>query len=758
MSKFLYPALFLSTLFSSSLVLAESLEEIVVSATSAEQESGHASLSHSRMTSEWINDLYVDSFEELSFFVPGLYIQEQSINSAGYAIRGITSDNAEASRTPRVSVWLHGMDISRSQGAYISMFDIEAVDVYKGPNSALFATGGQIGGVNIQNAFAKLEDSDSIYAQYGNFNELKFTGHANFHLGGNNAIRFAVFKHDRDGYIENSDDTLLGSIDSEAIRVSTLFGTEKHYLDTQITYEKNSPTSVAFQSFTENPSSPDDPFSESNLSNGDNLRINRTIIDVFNRYTAKISDSINFKLSALYRDVEADETFDPDGFSINIVEAHEDAEYQTGQIEAKIEYLNHFMSMTLGASYFVEDVDVTFAATIDEELAIRLQVIQDNLSNTLGIDLSLLGISTDLYLNGLPNPYNENSTPAAIFDLSSERFESQTESVENSIASIFGDFNFTLPMNLELGLGFRYSEETLETSVFTEIPSIGSELSVTDGLDLFLRPESDTQRRSSAEESSSGLTGHISLVHYLVDQSHIYWTYSRGRRPNILNFTESSSLEFLQEETVDSYEVGFTFFLSDLYSQLTGSIYRYDFENFTTLRSGVEALAFIADDNANATITGVELAYTQFLGDSWLLFSNVTYNDSVFDESEIIEGENRFRYAPEWVGSLSISKDFIVSDAWSGRVTTQARYQSKVYFEDDNSTNNGRNSQGGYAIYNLYLEFSWLEKLTLGSYLINATDKEYIIDAGNFGQLFGIPTFVPAIGRQFGLSIAYSFN
>jgi iron complex outermembrane receptor protein len=79
-------------------------------------------------------------------------VQNQSPNNAGFVMRGITSDSGESTAEPRVSVFQDGISISKSRGSYVELFDIERVEVAKGPQSTLYGRGALIGAVNmIQN-------------------------------------------------------------------------------------------------------------------------------------------------------------------------------------------------------------------------------------------------------------------------------------------------------------------------------------------------------------------------------------------------------------------------------------------------------------------------------------------------------------------------------------------------------------------------------------------------------------------------------
>ncbi|PMU86818.1 TonB-dependent receptor plug domain-containing protein, partial [Pseudomonas sp. GP01-A4] len=86
---------------------------------------------------------------------PGLRIQEQSDNNPGFVIRGITSDSGSAQQGARVSLYYNGVDISRTRGAYQDLFDLERIEVVKGPQATLFGTASAVGAVNIISARPK---------------------------------------------------------------------------------------------------------------------------------------------------------------------------------------------------------------------------------------------------------------------------------------------------------------------------------------------------------------------------------------------------------------------------------------------------------------------------------------------------------------------------------------------------------------------------------------------------------------------------
>ncbi|MFY8194850.1 MAG: TonB-dependent receptor plug domain-containing protein, partial [Novosphingobium sp.] len=110
-------------------------DTIVVTAQKFEQKLVDVPITISAVTGERIRELGVSDLDELSAYVPGLNIQEQSANNPGVVIRGITSDSGSAQQGPRVTLYYNGVDISRSRGSYQAIYDLERVEVIKGPQA-----------------------------------------------------------------------------------------------------------------------------------------------------------------------------------------------------------------------------------------------------------------------------------------------------------------------------------------------------------------------------------------------------------------------------------------------------------------------------------------------------------------------------------------------------------------------------------------------------------------------------------------------
>jgi hypothetical protein len=132
--------------------------QIIVTAQKIEQRALDVPITITATTGERIRELGVTDLDELSRYVPGLLIQEQSANNPGVVIRGITSDSGSAQQGPRVTLYYNGVDISRSRGSYQAIYDLDRVEVIKGPQATLFGTAAAVGAVAAAQVLQLLPD------------------------------------------------------------------------------------------------------------------------------------------------------------------------------------------------------------------------------------------------------------------------------------------------------------------------------------------------------------------------------------------------------------------------------------------------------------------------------------------------------------------------------------------------------------------------------------------------------------------------
>jgi hypothetical protein len=183
---------------------AATLTEVVVSAQKRTEVVREVPIAITAWEGEFLRNTGVQEFDQLSQFVPGLNVQLQSPNNPGFVVRGITSDNGDSRVEPRVSVFQDGVSISKSRGSVVELFDLERVEVLKGPQGTLFGRGAQIGAVHLIQNRPVAERAGELRLGTGNFGERFVSAVANAPLGSDRVLgRLAGIYNSREGFLDN---------------------------------------------------------------------------------------------------------------------------------------------------------------------------------------------------------------------------------------------------------------------------------------------------------------------------------------------------------------------------------------------------------------------------------------------------------------------------------------------------------------------------------------------------------------------------
>lgn len=186
---------------------AERLEDVPVAVTAL----GANDLAQQRITSE----------ADLQYATPGLLVREAtSSNQTNYSLRGQSVD-AFSETAPAVVAYFN--EVATAGTSQTSFFDLESIQVLKGPQGTLFgrnATGGAV------LYAAKQPDADFggyIKGGFGNFANKEFEGAVNLPITDGVAVRVAGRSQTRDGYQHNLlDNSFDNSVDYQVGRISLL--------------------------------------------------------------------------------------------------------------------------------------------------------------------------------------------------------------------------------------------------------------------------------------------------------------------------------------------------------------------------------------------------------------------------------------------------------------------------------------------------------------------------------------------------------
>ena len=193
------------------------LDELTVTAQKREQNIQDVGISISAFTGDQMKVLGIQDSFDIAMFIPNVNI---SGNLAGqntqFSIRGVTQNDFNDIIEAPVAVYLDEGYIPIAQGQTFALFDVERVEVLKGPQSTLFgrnATGGVVQYISKKPGFDSVEAyADVTYGQYdtgADPNYSKFEAAISGPFSKTVAGRLAVMYDNRDAYLENlfRDDT-----------------------------------------------------------------------------------------------------------------------------------------------------------------------------------------------------------------------------------------------------------------------------------------------------------------------------------------------------------------------------------------------------------------------------------------------------------------------------------------------------------------------------------------------------------------------
>ncbi|HWU04642.1 MAG TPA: TonB-dependent receptor, partial [Novosphingobium sp.] len=155
-------------------------QEITVIARKREERLADVPIAISAMSTQTLAKMGASDLSGVQGAVPNTNIVQGrgSSSSANFFIRGIGQPDALGTFDPAVGVYVDGVYLSRIQGALLNLFDVERVEVLRGPQGTLYGKNTIGGAVNVVSRKPDLEHiKGEVAATYGDYNENTFKGY-----------------------------------------------------------------------------------------------------------------------------------------------------------------------------------------------------------------------------------------------------------------------------------------------------------------------------------------------------------------------------------------------------------------------------------------------------------------------------------------------------------------------------------------------------------------------------------------------------
>jgi len=207
----------------SPLVYAQLLEEVTVTAQKREQSLSDVGISVTAFTGEQLKGLGMTNTTQLDDQVPGLMVTDMAGGTTAFTIRGSSQLDFGDHQEPPVAVYSDDVYNSYLAGVGFTFFDIERIEVLRGPQGTLFGRNATGGLVHIISAKPTRENEGYVELTGGDFGLFRTEAVLNAPLGETAAGRISVAYEHTDGYQKNRIGDDLNDVNNFSGRAQLLF-------------------------------------------------------------------------------------------------------------------------------------------------------------------------------------------------------------------------------------------------------------------------------------------------------------------------------------------------------------------------------------------------------------------------------------------------------------------------------------------------------------------------------------------------------
>ncbi len=757
---------------------ARSIEVIEVRAQKRAQNVQHVGISVTAFSGDDLRSMGITQSNEVAAQVPNVTIANNG-GSDGlplFFIRGVGLTDFSNANSGPIAIYSNDVYLKAPRSQNFALFDIENVEILKGPQGTLFGRNTS-GGAILFSSVKPTEDFEgNINVNAGSFGTYAVEGGIGGEIADDLLVRVAGRYSKSEGYQENA---FTGESQAQpekwALRSTFLYQATDNLKVTAIIEAGSKDGSNVPSKFRGliNPNTGGTCTPEETLTytcanalgyvaqSDDLLKINNNLVldhtEEYNSGTLRldwdISDNISFASISNHLSLEAFQADDTDGGPTQILELF--LEEESNQFTQEFQLLGQYddSSWVLGG-YYLKD---SAKADHDYELLQMFAPIFSQIPTGTPIEDAQAALGPIFGLTGTTGIFNE------IYD----------QEVESM--SIFGQYELRFTDKWNLTLGARYTDEKTTMKLDTIFHATLLPIDVTgDGVEDIMWSGSSHVVALDDEISDSNLSGKIGLDYFLDDNIMFYGSISTAFKAPGFNtsavFSENEAKSFDSEE-MTAVEFGVKSDLLDNQLRINASIFNYDYDNMQvytsrTTESGVPA-RFI-DNAAKGVYQGAELEVIAMLTENLRVQMGLSYIDAElqdFFSEKGVDPETGEQIIEDLSGATTAftpetSANIMLNHYWelaSGELDLQVDYswQDEVYHNTDNTEYKKTPS---YGLLNSRLMWTNGEgNLSVSIWAKNIADERYISYTSGL-EAFGILNDSIGMPRTVGASVSYSFD
>lgn len=185
---------------SSSATTTGPIEEVVVTASKREQDINSVPMTINAVTGEKMLEMGVTSVSDLTKIVPGFQASDSGFGQPVYFLRGVGFYDSSLQAKPTVTVYTDEFPLPYSVMTVGASFDLERVEVLKGPQGTLYGQNATGGAINYIAAKPTSDFNAGVDVSYGRFNDTDVSGFVSGSLSDTVTARLALRHEGANGW------------------------------------------------------------------------------------------------------------------------------------------------------------------------------------------------------------------------------------------------------------------------------------------------------------------------------------------------------------------------------------------------------------------------------------------------------------------------------------------------------------------------------------------------------------------------------
>jgi iron complex outermembrane receptor protein len=705
---------------------AEGLDEIVVTAERREARAQNTAISITAIGAEGLRSQQITNLEGLSIRTPNVEFGRNA-GDAKVFIRGVGYDSIAPGGETRVAIYNDGVYQSRTQAGFAGFYDVDRVEVLRGPQGTLYGRNATAGAINILTRDPGRTFNGYATVTVGNYGLVNTEAALGGRLSDSLSARLAFRTNDHSGYGKNigtGED--VNDERSRSARLKLKFEPSAAFsfrLTGDYTWERDHAGGYIFL----RPGRPDTvplgvrlggavPTRPQDAA-GYGPRFKLETYGLSGQAKLSLGSSTDLVSVTGFRHLLAQNESNTDGTTAQAARQSLSDKSDSFSQELRLQQdLGEFGDVLLGAYYFHEE-------------------------NTALNTIPFMGAAV-----GIRNP--DGSLSRAFV----QGFATRGTAKTNAYAA-FAQARIRLVEAVTLTLGGRYSHEKKSIDEAGQF-DVTRPYSVNNA---FL--PSGAQRAST---SLSRFDPKVTIDYKPSENVFLYATYSRGYKSG--GFNIGGVQPAFQPEVLDDYEVGLKLELLNRKLRVNLAAFHYDYSNLQV--NIVDGVSLVTRNAATARIDGIEAEISALPVDGLRLGLNLGYLDSrytsfqttnpAFPELGVQDlAGNRLNYSPKWKLSGDAGYTFQTSiGEFTPRVSVT--WVDRIYFSHFNLASV---SQPARTEVNAFLGFESNDRQWSANLFVkNLTDKAYIVSSSVSTVIFGYPVLGQwGPPRTFGVSATRRF-